>query len=83
MHRHLLKWLSEIIKNKEKGVPHILASRRRCLDYSKAYSDVRERLLLAWNQIKNYILHISYTNFKFNIDLPYNSIDLGPANKHN
>ena len=64
-------------------MPHVLASSRRCLDYSKVYSDVRERLLLAWNQIKNYILHILYTNSKFNTDLPYNSTDLLPANKHN
>ena len=64
-------------------MPHVLASSRRCLDYSKVYSDVRERSLLAWNQIKNYILHILYTNSKFNIDLPYNSTDLLSANKHN
>ena len=64
-------------------MPHVLASSRRCLDYSKVYSDVRERLLLAWNQIKNYILHILYTNSKFNIDLSYNSTDLLSANKHN
>ena len=30
-----------------------------------------------------YILHILYTNSKFRIDLPYNSTDLLPANKHN
>ena len=60
----------------------MLASRRRCLDYSKVYSNVRERLLFAWNQNKNYILHILYTNSKFNIDLSYNSTDLLPANKH-
>ena len=30
----------------------------------------------------NYILHILYTNSKFSIDLPYNSTDLFPANKH-
>ena len=61
----------------------MLASTRRCLDYSKVYSDVRERLLLAWNQNKNHILHILYANSKFNIDLTYNSTDLLPANKHN
>ena len=36
MHKHLIKWLSEIIKKKkrkEKGVPHMLAPRRRCLCY--------------------------------------------------
>ena len=30
----------------------MLASRRRCLDYSKIYSDVKQRWLLAWNQNK-------------------------------
>ena len=61
----------------------MLTSRRRCLHYSKVHSDVRKRLLLAWNQNKNYILHIFYTNSKFNIDLPYNSTDLLPASKYN
>ena len=37
---------------KEKGVPHMLAPRRRCLDCWKVYSDVTERLLLAWNKKK-------------------------------
>ena len=32
LHEHLIKWLSDIIK-KEKGVPYMLAPRRRCLDY--------------------------------------------------
>ena len=36
----------------EKGVPHMLASRRRCLDYSEVDSDVTERWLFAWNQSK-------------------------------
>ena len=36
----------------------MLAPRRRCLDYSKVFCDVTERLLLAWNQ--NKILHITY-----------------------
>ena len=27
-------------KIKEKGVPHILAPERHCLDYSKVYSDL-------------------------------------------
>ena len=35
-HKHLIQWLSDIIK-KEKGVPHMLAPRRRCLNYSKVY----------------------------------------------
>ena len=61
----------------------MLSSRRRCFYYSKVHSDVRKRLLLAWNQNKNYILHILYTNSKFNIDFPYNSTDLLPASKYN
>ena len=35
MHKYLMKWLSEVI-DKEKGVPHMLAPRRPCLDYSKS-----------------------------------------------
>ena len=35
MHKYVIKWLSEII-DKEKGVPRMLAPRRRCLDYSKS-----------------------------------------------
>ena len=42
VHKHLTKWLSEIIK-KKKGVMHMLAPRRRYLDYLKVYSDVTER----------------------------------------
>ena len=83
MRKHLIKWLTEIIEKKEKGVQNMLASRRRCLDYSEVFNEVRERLLLGWNQNKNYILRIFYTNSKFNIDLPYSSTDLLPANKHN
>ena len=63
MHKHLIKWLSEIIKKKE-GVPHMLAPRRCCLDHSKVYSDVTERWLLAWNQNK----HITY--YMFHILIP-------------
>ena len=37
-------------------MPHMLAPRRRCLDYSKVYFDVTERFLLAWDQNK----HITY-----------------------
>ena len=71
-------------RKKEKGsVQHMLASTRRCLDYSEVFNEVRERLLLAWNQNKNYILRIFYANSKFNIDLSYSSTDLLPANKHN
>ena len=43
VHEQLIKRLSEIIKKKEKGVPHMLASRRRCLDYLKVYMNVMER----------------------------------------
>ena len=60
MHKHLIKWLSENRK-KEKGLPHMLVHRRRFLDYSKVYSDVTERWLLAWNQSRNiryYIIQI-------------------------
>ena len=39
VHKLLIKWLNEIIK-KEKGMLHMLALRKRCLDYSKVYSDV-------------------------------------------
>ena len=60
----------------------MLAPRRHCLYYSRVYSDVTKRWLLAWNQ--NYIsIYILYTNSKFSIDLPYNSTDLLPVNKHN
>ena len=65
MHEHLIKWLSDIVKKIERGVPHKLAPRRGCLDYSKVYCDVRKRWFLAWNQnryITYYILHIQYTN---------------------
>ena len=53
-----MKGLSEAIK-KEKGVPHMLAIRRRSLDYSKVYFDVTERWLLAWSQNK-YITYLIY-----------------------
>ena len=38
----------------------LLAPRRHCLDYSKVYSDVTERWLLAWNQNKQITYCISY-----------------------
>ena len=38
----------------------MLAPRRRCLDYSKAYSDVIERSL-AWNQNKQVTYDMFYT----------------------
>ena len=84
MQKHLIKWLSEIIKKGKGSDTYALASRRYCLNYSKVYSDVTERWLLAWNKKKkNYILHVLCTNSKFSIDLPYNSTDLLPANKYN
>ena len=75
MHEHLIKWLSDIIKKKtERGVPHMLAPRRGCLDYSNVYCDVRKRCFLTWNQnrhITYYILHIQYTNSEISICLLY------------
>ena len=58
MHVYLIKWLSEIIKKRERSA-HMLPPRRRCLDYSKIYCDVTERWLLVWNQNK----HITYYIF--------------------
>ena len=46
----MVKW-----DKKQKGVPHMLASRRCCLDYSKVYGHVTERWLLALNQNKQII----------------------------
>ena len=34
--------------------------RRRCLDYSKVYSDVTERWLLTWNQNKLHVATFTY-----------------------
>ena len=61
MHVHLTKWLREIIK-KERVVPHMLALRRRCLDFSKfiVITQNTERWLLASSQNKDitcYIFH--------------------------
>ena len=41
----------------------MLASRRRCLDYSKFYSDVTQRWLLAWNQNKRVTYQAKATYF--------------------
>ena len=49
-------------------MPHILASRRHYLGFSKVYCDVTKRWLLAWNQS---ILHIPYTNSEISIGLLY------------
>ena len=38
----------------------MLAPRRRCLDYSKVYSDVTERCLLARNQSQQITYYIFY-----------------------
>ena len=62
MDKLLMKWLSEIIK-KEKGVPFILAPRRRCPNHSKVYSDVAERWLLA----KTNNIHNTYFLYYFQI----------------
>ena len=62
------------MKKIERGVPHMLAFRRRCLRYSKVYCDVRKSLLLAWNQnrhIMYYKFYIPYTNSKISIGLLY------------
>ena len=64
MHEHLIKWLSEIIKKTERGVPLMLAPRRHCPGHSKVYCDIRKRWLLPWNQTY-YVLHISYSIYYF------------------
>ena len=66
MHEHLIKWLSEKKKKIERGVPHKLAPRRGCLDYSKVYCDVRKRWFLTWNQNS----HITITYSIFSILIP-------------
>ena len=53
----MIKW--DYIK-KEKGVPHMLALRRHCLDYSKVYSVVTKICLLAWDQNKKIAYYIFY-----------------------
>ena len=56
MYKHLIKWLSKIIKKRERGVSEV--PRR---SYLEVYCDVRESWLLAWNQNKHilyYIFHI-------------------------
>ena len=74
MHQYLIKWLRDIKKKTDRGVPHRLAPRRSYLDYLKVYCDVRKRWFLAWNQ-KRYIayciFHIQYTNSEISIDLLY------------
>ena len=52
MHKHLIKWLSKIIKKRKGSVT---------LCYLEVCCDVKERWLLAWNQNKHiiyYIFHI-------------------------
>ena len=51
---------------------------------------IQKFIVMYWKMVvsmeskqTNYILHILYTNSKFSIDLPYNSADLLPGNKHN
>ena len=55
-------------------------------DYKKKEKGVPHMLGYSkvWYGIKiYYILHTLYTNFKFSIDLPYNSTNYLPANKPN
>ena len=59
MHKHLIKWLSKI--KREKGVPHMLAPRRRCLYYPKVYSDVTKTWFLELNQNEQITYYIFYT----------------------
>ena len=57
-------------KKTERGVPHMPAPRRGCLDYSKVYYDVRQGWFLAWKQnqhITYYIFHIQDTNSEISI----------------
>ena len=65
MHKHLIKWLSEIIKKGKGSDTYALASRRYCRNHSKVYSDVTKRWLLAWNknkQVTYYIFYILISN---------------------
>ena len=57
MLKYLIKRLSEIFFFKKK-VPHMLAPRRRCLDYSKVDFDVTEKGLLACHQSKQITYYI-------------------------
>ena len=66
----MVKWYHE--KKPERGMPHMPAPGRGCLDYSKVYYNVRKIWFLAWNQnrhISYYIFHIQYTNSEISIDL--------------
>ena len=54
----------------------MLAPRRGCLGYSKVY---RKLVVSMESKQANYVLHILFTDSKFSIHLPYNSIDLLPA----
>ena len=52
----------------------MIATRRRCLGYSKVYCGVKKSWLMPWNQnrhIMHYILHIPYTNSEIKIGLLY------------
>ena len=68
----MVKWYHE--KKTERGMPHMPAPGRGCLDYSKVYYNVRKIWFLAWNQnrhISYYIFHIQYTNSEISVDLLY------------
>ena len=56
MHKHLIKWLSKIIKKRKGSVTYA-----RLLDDLgdlEVYCDVRERWLLAWNENKHIIYYV-------------------------
>ena len=84
MHKQLIKWLSEIIKEKKREC-HICQLLGDAVLIIQKFSDVTDRKMVFSMESKQtiYILHILYTNSKLIIDLPYNSTDLLPANKHN
>ena len=70
MHEQLIKWLSEIIKKKQKEECHI------CLLIGDAVLVFQKFIVMSqkdgcWYGIKTNILHITYTNSEINIGLLY------------
>ena len=62
MHEHLIKWLSEIRKKTERGVPYMLAPKRRFLGYSKFYCDVRKKIVPGMESKQTYyVINIPYS----------------------
>ena len=57
-------------KKTERGVPHMLAPRRRCLAYSKVVMSEKGVTGMESKQTY-YILHITYTNSEISIGLLY------------